>query len=104
MKPFILNASYVRAGDYFGDKFYVDNTHPQAQINLKNFRFEILDSSHILLVGAGSYLLKLGLKKGGTVDTMELVPVPEFMDQTLSFVLNRNRISLNVLSKPSHTL
>lgn len=78
------------------------NRKPESQINLKNYRFEILDSRHVLLAGVDTYLLRLDLKKEGLVENMELVKIVDLADHRFSFVYKQSFTLIKVLNRSLH--
>ena len=86
---FLVNQSVQNTEDiknlYY--KCSIINQNPDSQINLRNFRFQVIDPTHILLVGIGAYLLKLSLKKkDNIVQSMELIKIPELNLNRISFI------------------
>jgi hypothetical protein len=62
------------------------NNNPNSQINLRNFKFEFLDASTILLAGVGLYLLKMKFKKDLSLESIELNEISEQATSRFSFL------------------
>jgi len=95
---FLVNYQYGNT-DAYARQYYkcsIFNRKPECQINLRDYKFEILDSRHILLSGVGSFLLRLDLKKETLVENMELIRMPDLINQRTSFV--RENIKNNLLT------